>query len=86
MNNETTHILATIRDTKSELLWVPQTFRSKAEFIRSVQMAAKDTTTMLHKFPADFDLVVVGEWSEREGVLSTSDQRLGSVLDLCPLN
>lgn len=92
--NPTTHLICTLKDTKAGILWSPQLYRSKADFVRSVQVAAKDKSTMLHKFPADYDLLVLGEWSEKEGIIGLYGEdnseehtptRLGSVLDLCPL-
>jgi len=83
---KTSHIIGAIYDTKAELFWQPQLFRSKADFIRALQMGAKDKTTMLHQFPADYDLMVVGEWDETSAIMSNNLSRLGSVLDLCPLN
>lgn len=84
--NGPTHIIAAMLDTKSEILDQPRLFRNTADYIRAVQVAAKNEETMFHKFPADYDLVVIGQWSEKDGIISTEHKRLGSVLDLCPLN
>ena len=81
-----THIMGAIYDNKAEILWSPQLFRSKADFIRACQSGAKDPSTMLHKFPSDYELVVVGRWDETSGIISADKLRLGSVLDLCPLS
>lgn len=80
------HVIGSIYDTKSELFWSPQLFRSTADFIRAVQTGAKDKTTMLNKFPSDYELHVVGSWDESSGIESTETKRLGTVTDLCPLD
>lgn len=85
IQNET-HIIAALLDTKSEILDQPRLFRNGADFVRAVQVATKNPETMFHKFPADYDLIVIGKWSEKDGIISTEHKRLGSVLDLCPLN
>lgn len=79
------HVITAIKDTKSELLFGLNLSRNSADFVRSVQVEAKNTVSMLHKFPADYDLMIIGEWSEQTGILSNEQKRLGSVLDLCPL-
>lgn len=83
-----THKICTIHDTKAEIFFSPYLYRSSAEFIRVVQTEAKNKESMLHKFPSDYDLYVLGDWSETEASIQTLPvkQRLGSVLDLCPLN
>lgn len=83
-----THLLVSLYDNKAEKYSQPTLARSKADFIRSVQIEAKNPQSMLHKFPADYDLYVLTQWSEDTALLgSTPDpQRLGSVLDLCPLS
>lgn len=60
--------------------------RSSADFIRSVQVEAKNPNSMLHKFPADYDLYLLGGWDEKTGIETNEKKRLGSVLDLCPLS
>lgn len=84
--NPQTHVIGSILDTKSGVYWSPQLFRSNADFIRSVQIGAKDPSTMLHKFPGDYELIVVGGWDEKAGISNTDGHRLGTVLDLCPLS
>ncbi|UYD39202.1 MAG: hypothetical protein [Wigfec virus K19_141] len=80
------HLIVSIKDTKSGVFFTPTICRSKADFIRSVQIEAKNPNSMLHKFPADYDLYVVGKWCEYNAVDTIIDDRLGSVLDLCPLS
>ena len=88
------YLLCSIKDTKAGIYFAPQVFRSKGDFIRSTQVAAKDSKTMLHQFPADYELHVLCPWDERLGLGTPFGhspdeeypQRLGSVLDLCPLS
>jgi len=84
--NGSTHIMGCIYDNKSEIYWQPHLFRSPADFVRQIQMEAKNDKSMLNKFPSDYELYIVGEWQETEGVIDYSKRRLGSVLDLCPLS
>lgn len=79
------HIIGAIYDNKAGVHWAPQLFRSNADFVRGCQTAAKDPSTMLHKHPSDYELMVMGSWDEATGIISVDKQRLGSVLDLCPL-
>lgn len=83
---EATHIIGAIKDTKSGTYDMPRLYRSKADFIRAVQVAAKNPETMFNKFPADYDLCVIGSWCEYNAIDSVELMRLGSVLDLCPLS
>lgn len=81
----TTHILCSIQDSKAGIFWAPMLYRSKADFIRACQQAAKDPSTMLHKFPGDYNLVVLASWCEYDGKIEQGEpEKLGSVLDLCP--
>lgn len=83
---KSSHVIASIYDTKAETFDAPRLFKNAPDFVRAVQVAAKNPETMFHKFPADFDLFIIGDWSERDGIWSHSHKRLGSVLDLCPLS
>ena len=78
-------ILTAIYDNKSEIFLGANVARSTGDFIRSVQVEAKNPQSMLHKFPADYELFVLSDWNEKEGVIPSEKKRLGSVLDLCPL-
>lgn len=86
MSKESTHVLGSIYDNKSELFWAPQLFRTKADFVRGCQTAAKDKSSMLNQHPSDFELFIVGQWNEADALVDFEQTRLGSVLDLCPLN
>lgn len=88
LSNETkpTHVIGSIYDTKAEIFSQPQLYRSKPDFIRACQAAAKDPQTMLHKHPSDYEIMVMGKWDESTGIVSADGERLGSVLDLCPLS
>jgi len=88
MTTETipTHIIGSIFDVKAGIFSNPHLYRSKADFVRTVQSEAKRPESMLHKFPSDYELHVTGEWSEYAGIVEIADDKIGSVLDLCPLN
>lgn len=77
-------VIAAIYDTKAEIYIGLNVFKTNADFIRNIQVEAKRPDSMLHKFPADYDLHILGSYSESEGILSSEKKRLGSVLDLCP--
>lgn len=80
-----THVIAAIKDTKAEVFMPPYLYRTKADFIRTVQVEAKNPQSMLHKFPSDYELYIVGDWDEQTGIIPSDELRLGSVMDLCPL-
>ncbi|QGH73558.1 MAG: DNA binding protein [Microviridae sp. ctITQ3] len=82
---KTTFITA-IYDNKAERFFAMNTSRTPADFIRSVQVEAKNSQSMLHQFPSDYELYVLSEWDEKQGIILTEKKRLGSVLDLCPLS
>lgn len=85
-NLMSSHVIGSLYDIKSEIYSPPHLFRSTADFIRTIQTEAKNPQSMLHKFPSDYELHVVGQWNEYSGILDDLDKkRLGSVLDLCPL-
>ncbi|AZL82887.1 nonstructural protein [Apis mellifera associated microvirus 28] len=86
METKSTHVLGSIYDTKAEIFSQPQLYRSKADLIRACQGAAKDPQTMLHKHPSDYQIFVVGAWSESDAIVANSLEYLGTVLDLCPLS
>lgn len=81
-----THVIASIYDTKAEIYDQPRLFKNAADFVRACQTATKNPETMFNKFPADYDLVIIGEWDEKSAITSWEKKRLGSILDLCPLN
>lgn len=78
--------LTAIYDNKSERFFAINTSRSTGDFIRSVQVEAKNPQSMLHQFPSDYELYVLSDFDEKDGIILTEKKRLGSVLDLCPLN
>lgn len=80
------HVITGIYDIKSEIYLGLNLAKTTADFVRSVQVEAKNPQSMLHKFPSDYELCVLGSWNENEGITSAEVKRLGSVLDLCPLN
>lgn len=82
-----THLIGSIKDTKAGIFFPPYLYRTKADFVRTVQVEAKNNQSMLHKFPGDYELHVVGQWSEHEGITDFSEpEKIGSVLDLCPID
>ena len=80
-----THVIGTIYDNKAEIYFAPQLFRTSVDFIRSIQQAAKDSNSMLAQHPSDYELILLGTWSESTAEITHDKKRLGSVLDLCPL-
>lgn len=87
---KSTHVIGSLLDTKAGIFSPPHLFRTKADFIRSIQTEAKNPQSMLHQHPGDYDLYIVGDWHESTAIDVTerieTPERLGSVLDLCPLN
>jgi len=77
-------LLCTLKDTKANLLHHPYLYRTETDFIRAVQQAAKNPEATITQYPADFDLLVIGEWSETDGIITTETKRIGSVLDMTP--
>lgn len=81
-----THVMTAIFDTKANVFFSLHLSRTPADFVRNVQVEAKNPQSMLHQFPSDYELFIMGEWDENKGVISNDPKRLGSVLDLCPLS
>lgn len=83
-----THVVGSLYDNKAGIYSSPILYRSKADFIRNIQTVAKEPQSMLHKHPADYELYIMAEWDENNGFSDYRDvnERLGSVLDLCPLS
>jgi len=80
-----THITA-IYDNKAERFFAMNTSRTPSDFIRSVQVEAKNPQSMLYQFPADYELYILSDFDDKEGIVLSEKKRLGSVLDLCPLS
>ena len=82
------HVMGSIYDNKGEFFMTPHFFKSSADFIRNIQVEAKNLQSMLNKFPADYELHIIGSYDEMTGSIEQGDlvKRLGSVLDLCPLS
>lgn len=80
-----TQVLTAIFDNKAECFFAPSKCRSSADFIRQVQIEAKKKDSMFNQFPKDYELYVMAQWDEKEGIIGTDLTRLGSVYDLCPL-
>jgi len=78
--------ITAIYDNKAERFFALNASPTIGDFIRSVQVEAKNPQSMLHKFPSDYELYTLSNFSEAEGVIPSEKKRLGSVLDLCPLN
>ena len=80
------YLLCSIYDNKAKIFKGINISKTKADFIRSVQVEAKNPESMFNRFPGDFELYVIGNWDEEQGITNSANERLGSVLDLCPLN
>lgn len=78
--------ITAIYDNKAERFFALNASPTTGDFIRSVQVEAKNPQSMLHKFPSDYELYILSDFSESDGVIPSEKKRLGSVLDLCPLN
>jgi len=78
--------ITAIYDNKAERFFAINVAPTLGDFIRSVQVEAKNPQSMLHKFPSDYELYILSEFCEAEGIVLSEKKRLGSVLDLCPLN
>lgn len=65
------HIYA-MHDTKTGAYKTPFCTETEYEAMRQVMAAVGDDRTELSKFPADFDLVFLGEFDPHRGVLSPS--------------
>ena len=79
----TTHIIGSIYDVKSETFTPPHLFRTKQDFIRTMQSEAQNPQSMLAKFPLDYELNIIGEWSETEGIVNHNEpDRICSIFDL----
>lgn len=76
-----THVIGTIYDTKAEIYFAPQLFRTSLDFIRGIQQAAKDSNSMLSQHPADYELYILGSWSESTAEITLEQKRLGSIRD-----
>lgn len=84
LEHERSHIITAIHDCKSGLFLSMNIARNENDFIRTIQVECKNPNSMLKMFPADYDLYVMGEWSEKAGIMNWEKRRIGSCLDLCP--
>lgn len=75
-----------IYDNKAEAFFAINVSKTPSDFIRSVQVEAKNPQSMLHKFPSDYELYILSDFDDLSGIVHTDKKRLGSVLDLCPLS
>ena len=56
--------MGSIYDNKGEFFMTPHFFKSSADFIRNIQVEAKNPQSMLNKFPADYELHIIGSYDE----------------------
>lgn len=70
MNTPHTLLAFAVKDVKSELFNTPHFVPSKGVAIRSFGTACEDKTTQLNKYPEDFSLFHVGEYSTETGELT----------------
>lgn len=61
-------------DRKSALYRFPQFVRTEGQAIRSFETGCLDPQTEMGRFPADFDLYLIGSWDDERGVLIPRDQ------------
>lgn len=72
-----------IYDQKAEFYLSPITFNSRGESLRNFSDAVNDSTTMLHRHPADFTLFEIGTYDNEkcEIQMHTSPINLGNAIE-----
>lgn len=65
-----------IRDLKSGLFSQPFFFLNEFVAVRSFAVTASDPSSMVHRFPADFQLFWVGEFDDGVGLLTSRTPEL----------
>lgn len=79
--------LYTIRDGKAEHYFTPQVFRNRGDAIRALQLQAKNSESMLNKYPLDYSLHEIADWDELTGNIIPHEHttNLGLVADLAQI-
>lgn len=74
--------ILSIYDQKSGVWFTPFTARSMGEAIRMFCDTVDDPSTVLHKYPQDFDLFHIGNFENTTGVITTASPavHIGSAL------
>lgn len=62
-------LMYTVHDAAALAYLPPFTTPSERDALASFEQAANDPQSNIHKYPADFTLMQIAEWDEREGVL-----------------
>ena len=72
-----------VHDSKAEIYLKPFLYNSAAEAIRGFEEVANDKKTMIGRYPSDYTLFEIGEWSDTSGEYSmhTAKINLGLALD-----
>ena len=65
--------LYSVRDLKGDYYISPFAMRNNAEAVRAFGDQIRNDNAILHFHPADFDLVLVGEFDVNTGVVSVLD-------------
>lgn len=68
--------LFVIHDTVAGLFTDPATISSERDAIEAFTQAVNNPQTQYSKFPADFDLILVGEYNEMTSQITTYSDRV----------
>lgn len=63
-------LMYTVHDKAAKAYLPPFTAPSERDAVSSFQEAANDPKSNINRYPADFTLLQIAEWDEREGVLT----------------
>lgn len=63
-----------VHDIKANTFGAPMFFANNVEALRSLEQATKDTNTQLNKYPADYNLLHIGQYHEINGTIETTTQ------------
>ncbi len=76
----------TIRDSKAEAYHNPFFATNIALAIRMLEQTVQDQSTLLAKYPADFELFIIGEFDDQAGLVEpTPSVSLGRLIDILSL-
>lgn len=67
-------VVMAVRDEKANVWNTPFFTKHGVEGVRSFHAAVKDTTTMLHKFPEDFALYMLGYFDDETGTFELGER------------
>lgn len=68
--------LYTIRDKKADVVMAPFAAPTDGVACRSILEAFRDASSMVSKYPSDYELIQVGEYDEKTGELAPMPARL----------